>query len=189
MARLKYLRSKGGEGPLEHVLAQLPPADAVTLRRPIRRDCWYPLSLQLRLDDAIASVVSPGERSDAFIEVGRAYADAILDRTQRQNVTSTAPKLFLESLPRLYRAYHTAGHREYEPVGQNAGIIRTFDANWRVPMDHCWTVVGCLQRGLELSGADTVLVTETSCRAVGASCCEYRCEWHGAEATTVGANC
>ncbi len=183
IARLDYLRSKGGVALLEHVVAQLAPDDAAMLCGPILPVSWYPLDLQLRVDDSIASVVSPAHRSEALIEVGRAYADAILAHGQQRDMNGAAPDLFLEMVPRLYGAYYTAGHREYQPAGANAGIIRAFDADRLDTNEHCWTVVGCLQRGLELSGADAVLVTETSCRSSGASCCEYRCEWHGAERT------
>ncbi len=68
---------------------------------------------------------------------------------------------------------------EYERLADSAGIVRTFGAHHFVTSDDCWTVVGWLQRGLELCGAEGVLVTETSCCAGGAPCCEYRCEWHG----------
>jgi uncharacterized protein (TIGR02265 family) len=185
LSRLEYLRNQGGTALLEHVLAQLTPADAGMLRRSIRPASWRPLRVQHRLDDAIASVLSPGDRSQAFVDVGRAYADAILASTGRQVMrrmgNESAPKSFLKTVPHLYSAFHTAaGRREYEPLGENAAVIRTIDPDGVVIDDHCWTVVGCLQRGLELSGAETVLVTETACRAAGAPCCEYRCEWHGA---------
>jgi uncharacterized protein (TIGR02265 family) len=150
------------------------------LRRPLRPASWYPLRLQLRLDDAIAAVLSPGDRSHAFVEVGRAYADAILARHPRGALNGTAPKSFLEMVPHLYGAYHVAaGYREYQPLGENSAVIHTIDPHGVIVDDHCWTVVGCLQRGLELSGAEAVLVTETACRAAGAPCCEYHCEWHG----------
>ncbi len=177
LSRLEYLRNQGATVLLDQVLSQLAPADAGMLRRSVRPASWYPLSVQLRLDDAIASVLSFGDRAEAFVEVGRAYADAILARSHRQKATRGTPKVFLETVPRLYHAYYTVGRREYEPLGDNAAVIRTFDAEGLVIADHCWTVVGCLQRGLELSGADTVLVTETACRSSGASCCQYLCEW------------
>ena len=181
LARLDFLREQGGAPLQEDVLALLAPSEAGMLRRPIRPASWYPLGLQLRLDEAIATVLSPGDPSQAFVEVGRAYADAILARTPRRTVNGIAPKSFLQMVPHLYRAYHdSAGHREYQPLGENAAVIRTIDATGLIIDDHCWTVVGCLQRGLELAGAETVLVTETACRAAGAPCCEYRCEWHGA---------
>ncbi len=180
LARLKYLRHHGGSALLERVLARLEPADAEVLRRPILPVSWYPRQLHLCVDEAIVSLVLPGDRADVLIEMGRASADAILDGSHRQFIKHGAPQLFLEAVPRLYGACYTAGRREYQPLGENEGMIRAFDAERLVIDDHCWTVVGCLQRGLELSGAEAVLVTETSCCAAGAPCCEYRCEWHGA---------
>jgi uncharacterized protein (TIGR02265 family) len=179
LARLEYLRAQGGAALQEAVLNRLAPADANVLRRPLRVASWYPLQLQVRLDDAIAAVVSSGDKSEAFVEVGRAYADAILTRSPRKTMNGIAPRSFLEMVPHLYGAYHAAAGRcEYQPLGENAAVIRTIDANGVLIADYCWTVVGCLQRGLELAGAETVLVTETACRAAGAPCCEYQCEWH-----------
>ena len=43
--------------------------------------------------------------------------------------------------------------------------------------DECWERIGFLQRGLELLGARSVLVTETTCRAEGADACVHLCEW------------
>lgn len=180
LARIEFLRDQGGAELLESVLARLAPADAGMLRRPIRPSSWYPLRIQHRLDDAIASVLSPSDRSEAFVEVGRAYADAVLARSPRRTMSGIGPASFLQAVPHLYSALHSAAGRcEYEPLGENAAVIRTLDAEQLVIDDYCWTVVGYLQRGLELSGAGSVLVTETLCRAVGAPCCEYWCEWHG----------
>ena len=161
------------------MLAQLTPADAETLRGPIRPVSWYPLHLQHRVDDAIASVLSPDDHSDSLIEVGRAYAEAVLRRVQLEEMKLAAPDSFLRLVPHLYGAYHAAaGHREYQSLGDHAAVIRTIGAGDAIVEDHCWTVVGCLQRGLELSGAESALVTETACCAAGAPSCEYRCEWH-----------
>ncbi len=179
LARLEYLRHHGGSALLERVLARLEPADAEVLRRPILPVSWYPRQLHLCVDEAIVSLVLPGDRADVLIEMGRASADAILDRSYRQFIKHGAPQVFLEAVPRLYSAHHTVGRREYQPLAENVGSVRTFDME-PAAADDCWTVMGWLQRGLELSGAEAVLVTETSCRAAGAPYCEYRCEWHGA---------
>lgn len=179
LARLEYLRHQGGAALLEQALAQLAPADAAMLRRPIRPVSWYPWQLHLRVDDAIASLASPGDRADVLVQIGRASADAILDGSHPQYIKHGAPRFFLEVVPRLYRVHHTVGRREYQPLAENAGIVRTFGVEHLITPDDCWTIVGWLQRGLELSSADAVLVTETSCRSAGAVCCEYQCEWHG----------
>lgn len=183
LASIEYLRHHGGAALLESVLARLAPADAAVLRGPIASVSWYPLHLHHRVDDAIASLVSPSDRADVLVQMGRASADAILGGRHREFIEQGAPQLFLEAVPRLYGACYTAGRREYQPLGENAGMIRAFDAERLVIDDQCWTVLGCLQRGLELSGAEAVLVTVTSCRAEGAPCCEYRCEWSGSAAT------
>ena len=84
----------------------------------------------------------------------------------------------LESVPRLYSAHYAGTCGEYMKLDGNSAVIRTFARRRFARPDYCWSVVGWLQRGLELFGADAALVTEASCRASGAPYCEYRCEWH-----------
>ncbi len=113
-----------------------------------------------------------------FIDLGRALADVLLAASGRECIKRGVPQHFLEAVPRLYGAYHTVGTREVRVFGDSASMIRTHEPKNLVTADHCWTVIGWLQRGLELSGADIVLVTETSCRSNGARTCDYWCEWH-----------
>jgi uncharacterized protein (TIGR02265 family) len=176
LSRLEFLREHGGSS-FEQVLARLAPADSAVLRGAVVPEAWYPLGLQLRLDDAIASLVSADVRSDVFVHLGRASADAMLASREWSHLISGAPHSVLEAVPRLYGTHYSAGTREYERVDANGGIIRTSGAEHLVTAEDCWTVVGWLQRVLELCGAKGVLVAEESCRATGAPRCEYHCEW------------
>jgi len=65
---------------------------------------------------------------------------------------------------------------EIHESGSHDGSARIVLAHVE-PGDACWERVGFLQRGLELLGARTVLVSEVECRSDGADACVYECEW------------
>jgi hypothetical protein len=75
ITRLNLLRKQGGVERLQQVLQRLPAADRKVLEGVIMPIGWYPLELNLRLDDAIAGALSPKERARAFVEMGRASAE------------------------------------------------------------------------------------------------------------------
>ncbi|HEY6105342.1 MAG TPA: TIGR02265 family protein [Anaeromyxobacteraceae bacterium] len=175
-ARLRFVRDRGGAATLEKVLARLPAPDREILSGLILPIGWYPLELALRLDDAIAAVLSPGNRGRIFLEMGRESAQVNLTGAQAPFVKAGDPHFFLGNVPRMYAAYHSQGRRTCEKTGDRSAIVKTFDAE-RVSADDCRTVVGWLERALQLSGAGAPRVSEAQCRARGAPHCEYRCEW------------
>ncbi len=176
LSRLAYVRERGGEPALETVLARLPQADRDALRGWILPIAWFPLELNLRLDDAIATVFSPEDRTRVFLEMGRASADANLGGSQKPFVKEGDPHFLLSSAPRIYAAYYQVGRREYEKTGPTSAVLRTYDAESVTAAD-CLTVVGWHERAIALCGGKEPTVVETRCRARGDPHCEYRCSW------------
>ncbi len=176
LARLKYIREAGGEPALRAVLERLPPKDAQVLAGWVLPISWYPLDLYLRLDDAIAAVMSPHDRRAVFLAMGRASADANLSAAQRPFVREGDPHFLLQSAPQIYAAYYAVGHRTYERTGPTSAVLTTHDAE-HVTATDCLTVVGWHVRAIELCGGKAVKVEETRCRTKGDPVCEYRCEW------------
>ncbi len=176
LSRLKYVREMGGEPALQAILARLPPADAKVLAGWVLPISWYPLDLYLRLDDAIASVMSPHDRRSVFLAMGRASADANLSGPQRPFVREGDPHFLLQAAPQIYSAYYAVGRRTYERTGDRSGVLTTHDAE-NVTETDCLTVVGWHLRAIELCGGKDPQVVETRCRARGDAVCEYRCSW------------
>ncbi len=176
LARLEFVRGKGGPAAVDTVLSRLSKADQDVLRGWILPIGWYPLELNLRLDDAIAAVLSPEDRSRVFLEMGRASADANLGGPQRPFVKEGDPHFLLANSPRIYAAYYASGRREYERTGETSAVLTTHDAE-SVTATDCLTVVGWHVRAIELCGGKNVKVVEARCRAKGDPVCEYRCTW------------
>ena len=176
LARLKYVREAGGEPALQAILARLPADDAKVLAGWVLPISWYPLDLYLRLDDAIASVMSPHDRETVFLAMGRASADANLSGPQRPFVREGDPHFLLQAAPQIYAAYYAVGRRTYARTGPTSGVLTTHEAE-NVTETDCLTVVGWHVRAIELCGGKDVQVVESRCRARGDDVCEYRCAW------------
>ncbi len=176
ISRLKFVRERSGEEALTRVLTRLPAADRLTLEGVLLPTGWYPLDLNLRLDDAIATELSPGDRNAVFLEMGKKSADVNLTGAHRIWLSPGDPHGLLSKSPRIYGMYYAVGHRTYERTGERSAILRTFEAENPTSTD-CLTVIGWYIRAIEMCGGRDVVVRETQCRALGAPHCEYHCRW------------
>jgi uncharacterized protein (TIGR02265 family) len=176
ISRLNMLRQQGGAAQVEAVLGRLSAEDQSVLRKMILPIAWYPMALNLRLDGAIADVLSPEDRARAFIDMGRASAEENLHAAHSIFVRQGDPQYLLSQAARIYRFYYAVGSRTYEKTGPTAAVLRTFDAE-NVTEADCLTIVGWHQRAIEICGGRDVRVTHPQCRARGAPHCEYHCSW------------
>jgi uncharacterized protein (TIGR02265 family) len=176
ISRMNLVRQHGGQARVEEVLRRLSPADQALLRRMILPINWYPFEINLRLDAAIADVLSPEDRARAFIDMGRASAEENLKGAQHVFVRPGEPQFLLSQAPQIYRFYYAIGSRTYEKLGPKSAILRTFGAE-NVTETDCLTIVGWHQRAIELSGGKSVRITHPKCVARGAAHCEYYFQW------------
>ncbi|NOK05226.1 TIGR02265 family protein [Myxococcus xanthus] len=176
ISRLNMLRQHGGQVGVDAVLRRLPAEDQALLRKMLLPVGWYPLELNLRLDAAIAGVMSPEDKDRAFLEMGRASAHEALHGPQHVFVKAGEPHFLLSQAPKIYRFYYAVGSRTYEQTGPCAAVLRTFGAE-NVTEPDCLTIIGWHERAIELCGGRAVHVTHPMCRARGAPHCEYHCTW------------
>lgn len=176
ISRLNLLRQQGGQLRVDLVLGRLPPSDQALLRRSLLPVAWYPLELNLRLDSAIAEVLSPDDERRAFIEMGRASAEESLRGPQNSFLQAGNPHFLLSQAARIYRFYYAVGSRTYDKTGPRSAVLRTFSAE-NVTEADCLTIIGWHERAIELSGGLTPRITHPLCRAQGAPHCEYLCCW------------
>ncbi len=177
ISRLNMVRLHGGQARVDEVLRRLPPEDQELLKKMILPINWYSIELSMRLDAAIAEVLSPEDKTRAFMDMGKASADENLKGAQHVFVRAGEPHFLLSQAPQIYRFYYAVGSRTYEKVGPRAAVLRTFGAE-RVTETDCLTIIGWHQRAIELSGGRAVRVTHPLCVAKGDSHCEYYCVWN-----------
>ena len=185
LARLEYLTRRGGPEKVKEALVRLPPADRAVLEGLVLSVLWYPMPLALRLDDAVAAVLSPDDSDRVFLEMGRASADVNLAGADWVMLRPGDPHYLLRMAPQIYAMYYLAGRRTYERVSDSEAILRTYDAE-SVTRTDCLTVIGWHQRALELAGAVGVEVEERRCRSRGAPFCEYHLRWAKVEGAPPG---
>ncbi|WP_370459084.1 TIGR02265 family protein [Aggregicoccus sp. 17bor-14] len=176
ITRLNMLRQHGGQGRVDEVLKRLPEADRLALRGMILPIAWYPLEMNLRLDAAIADVLSPEDRARAFKDMGRASAEDNLKGAHHVFLRPGDPHFLLSQAAQIYRFYYAVGHRTYEKTGPQTAVIRTFDAETVTEAD-CLTIIGWHEKAVEMSGGKNVQITHGKCRASDAPHCEYHISW------------
>ena len=176
ISRLNMLRHHGGQVRVDEVLRRLPPEDQAVLRKMILPIAWYPMELNLRLDSAIAEVMSPEDKHRAFLDMGRASAEEALHGAQHVFVRPGDPQFLLSQAPQIYRFYYAVGSRTYERAGDKGAVLRTFGAE-NVTEADCLTIIGWHERAIELSGGRSVTTSHPLCRARGAAHCEYHFAW------------
>ena len=176
VSRLAYIPAVGGAGALLRVMARLSAADREILQGYLLPTSWYPLDLNLRLDNAIAEELFAHDPRSGFLEMGRASAQKSLTGSQSMFLKAGDPHFLLAQAQVIYRMYYAVGKRSYEKSGPKSAVLRTSDAE-AVTTTDCLTVVGWHIRALELCGASGVVVTEPRCRAKGDPVCEYELSW------------
>jgi uncharacterized protein (TIGR02265 family) len=175
LARRTFVQERGGQV-WERVLARLPEDDRKALRRTLLVTTTYPFELNLRLDEAIAQELYPGEPERAFREMGRASAEVNLNGPQKAFLREGDPQHLLSFAETIYAYYYAEGRRTYQKTGPTTAVLTTYDAPQATRGD-CLTVVGWHERAIELSGGRNVKVVETKCRSRGQLVCEYQCSW------------
>jgi predicted hydrocarbon binding protein len=176
LARLEFIKEHGGDRTLQAVLGKLSEVDREVFTGMILPVSWYDIRLELRLDMAIAAVISPNDPARPFLAMGRSSAEKNLAQYQSDFVEVGNPHRVLSRAPQLYRLYYDAGRRTYEKLDERKAVLRTFEAP-TVTVEDCLTIVGWHERAIEISGGKAVDVKETKCRTRGHDHCEYLCEW------------
>jgi uncharacterized protein (TIGR02265 family) len=172
-SRLDVLRDKGI---FDEVMALLPEADRAVWTGLVLAVSWYSFEMSQRLDAATAKVLGRGDTRKAYLEMGRASADANLASVHKAYVRAGDPHHLLSCAPQIYKQYYDKGHRTYEQLSPTSGVLKTFAAE-SVTANDCLTVIGWHERAIEICGGNDVRIQETLCRARGDDHCEYVCSW------------
>jgi hypothetical protein len=176
LARKEFVVSRWGDAGWKKVLDAMSEEDRQVLGGLILPISWYSFEMNIRLDDAIARVHSPGDRDEVFLEMGRTSADVNLTRLHPSYVKAGNPGHLLDYTAEIYETYYDSGHRTCDRPTPTSAVLKTYAAK-NVTREDCLTVVGWYQRAIEICGGKNVKVRETRCRVDGSPHCEYHCEW------------
>lgn len=174
VSRLAFVRGQRGTVGVTAVLGRLREDDQQVFANAILPFGWYSFDLYCRLDAAIAEVMDQGK--GIFRVLGAVSARDNLSGDHKRFVQGRDPHTLLRNTTSLYKLYYDTGERTYERTGEKTAILRTTGGRAFSAAD-CLTVVGWHEKAIEMCGGQSPRVTEVSCRARGASICEYLCEW------------
>lgn len=175
LARRAFVREEFGEQAWETLLAALPASDRELLGGFVLTASWYPFELNERLDAAIVEHLGDGDKA-IFERIGAWSAKKNLGGAHKTFLTPGDPTRFMTMTSRIYDFYYDTGHRVFEPSGPSAGVMTTYDADTISETD-CLTVIGWYKEALKMCGAESVEMSEETCRARGGPHCRYRLEW------------
>ena len=112
-SRLDVLRNRGV---FDQVMALLPESDRAVWTGIVLAVSWYSFEMSQRLDVATAKVLGGGDTRKAYLEMGRASAEANLSSVHKAYVRTGQPHHLLSCAPQIYKQYYDKGHRTYEQV-------------------------------------------------------------------------
>ena len=174
-SRLAYVRAERGDATLSRVLARVPAGDRAVLSGVLLPFAWYPFETNAHLDRAIKDELGMG--NELFLRLGaRSAEDNLTSASQKQWIVGKNPQALIKQTSTIYSVYYDTGRREYERIGDNAAVLRTYDS-LSFSVEDCLTVVGWYDRAIQMCGGKNVRVEERTCRALGGPHCEYACSW------------
>jgi hypothetical protein len=174
-SRLLYIHVNHGFSALKKILATLPDDVREQLSKPVYIGEWYPLSILVMLDQAIAQVLAGGNER-VFEELGVFSADVNLSGAYEPLVHQDV-HAFLELTAVLHKQYQDFGEAQYLRLSDNGALLQ-FRYPQSPPASYCKSAIGYLRRAVELCSGHQVTVRMTGCLRQGDPLCEYRVEWH-----------
>jgi hypothetical protein len=177
LARLEYLRDGHGPAAIEQVLASLPGGAGEKLRG-IDRESWYPFSVLVLLDTAIAKLMAPGQE-DIIERLGGASAR---HRTEwlGEHVRLFSVHGFLSRVADEHRRFHSFGHAAYRRTGFTQGEI-AFSGYPEAYEVFCRSSRGFFRAAVSHLAGAPATVEERTCQCRGEPACVFHIRWRRAE--------
>ena len=174
-SRLSWLLLQGGEAGLRRVQAQVNDEFSQVLAQGIRMADWYSFDWYVELNLALDRIYGDGDL--ALVKtLGRHGAEANLTTIYRLFFKVGTVKWILARAARIWGLHYDTGQllvREF-PGKEVELEIANFATPHRV---HCLSVQGWVERAVELSGGENVVLKEIACRALDDERCRFRVSW------------
>lgn len=173
---LAYLEDRLGKDGLKKVLAVLPEQDRKILESAILQSNWYELSVLLRLMDAAEMSVSSAGLHGLAWDMGRFSADFGLKGIYRVFMRVADPHFIIRKSSEVFSTYYDSGVMAAEKVDSRHAVLRLTAFN-QPHKAFCDRLCGFMQRSLEISGCEAVLMTHPKCMARGDAFCQFEAQW------------
>ena len=174
-SRVLWVELGHGAAGLERLLHQLSPELRANVENRIDKAKWYPFEQFVELNVVIDRLFGKGDLS-LVRELGRRGADMNLTTIYRLFYKLGSVHWILGRGVRLWSAHYDSGFCEIATKGPKAAVMRvhSFATPHRA---HCLSVMGWIERSVELSGGKRPIVEESKCRTRGDELCQIEISW------------
>src|SRR5262245_34064193 len=138
-SRILYIHVNQGFSALKKILATLPDDVREQLSKTVYIGEWYPLSMLVMLDQAIAQVLAGGSER-VFEELGVFSADVNLSGAYEPLVHQDV-HAFLELTAVLHKQYQDFGEAQYLRLNDNGALLQ-FRYLQSIPVYYCKSYIG-----------------------------------------------
>ena len=173
--RWQFLEKQGTREDVEKVLAGLPEDSASLFRAGILAGSWYPLRHFVHLNRALDAVLGMGDQSLIW-QMGRWSAEAAASGAYRAFSKSGNPAHIFDHANSVWRQFYDSGHLRVVPHS-SAHIDLMVEEFDEPAKELCLAVGGWIERNVELSGVEKVVVSEAQCQVRGDDHCRYSISW------------
>lgn len=173
--RLKFIQERGRGEQKEQALGRLSPEFRQAVALGLLQNQWYPFDYFVQLTQAIDKVFGRGDLS--FIpELGRYSAEAALKGIYKVFYKVGSPEFIIKRATRVWSQYYSSGSLTVVTAGPKQ--VKIVLADFALPLrEHCLSVLGWIQKTLEMSAGHPARVEETQCRLKGDTTCEFTAAW------------
>jgi hypothetical protein len=174
-SRVLWVELGHGAAGLDRLKKQATPELRATLDSRIEKAKWYPFEQFVELNVTIDRLFGAGDLA-LVRELGRSGADANLTTIYRLFFKIGSVHWILGRGVRLWSAHYDSGYTEIANKGAKAAVMRVhgFSTPHRA---HCLSVLGWIERSVELSGGKRPKVDESKCRTRGDDLCQIEISW------------
>jgi hypothetical protein len=175
LARLRFVEQRFGAEGRQRVLGRLSPADQKLLGGIILPVGRYPLTLNARLDTAIAELIDRANPKRVFRLLGRSSADLNFDQFHPTLIGRNDPHVIMSRIGAMRRLYYEDGEFGYERVSPTRAHIFVHGM-LTVTTPDCESTAGFYEVAIGRSGGRDIEVVH-HCRLDGEHDCTFDCTW------------
>ena len=174
-SRVLWVELEHGAAGLQRLVAQSSPDLRYSIESRIDKAKWYPFDQFIELNITIDRLFGHGDLG-LVKTLGRYGADANLTTIYRLFYKVGSVHWILGRGVRLWSAHYDSGYCDIATRGPKAAVIRI--RNFATPHQaHCLSVIGWIERSIELSGGKRPILEETLCRTRGDDLCQLDGVW------------
>ncbi len=178
LARLHFLDDEVGAANAKRVLAKLSPEDQKILGGVLIPAGRYPLTLNGRLDGAIAELLDPKNPKRVFRLLGRKSAEQNFEQFHPGLAAPHDPHVIMSRIGAMRRLYYGDGQFSSERTSATSVRI-TVRGMATVTTPDCESTAGFYEVAIGRSGGRDVDVRHR-CRLDGEDDCQFECSWRAA---------